>query len=155
MGFHYAREKQAFDRDWERLRAQYLDAGMTADAIQKIYEFDWSWFLSRRRFESHAQEMPDENLSGGSDQERSKLFKKFQGAITHNENFISAGRFGWIEDIEDANLCEKLHKLSTRDLELLTLLTIEGFTQEDVAEMQGRSQNAVSKNLIKIKEFLK
>ena len=36
MGFYYAREKQKFDAEWERLSAWYQAEGMSAEAIEAI-----------------------------------------------------------------------------------------------------------------------
>ena len=44
MGFNYGLEKKNFDRQWAMLRKQYEDAGMSIEAIQAMYEYDWSVF---------------------------------------------------------------------------------------------------------------
>lgn len=36
MGFYYAREKQKFDAEWERLSAWYQAEGMSAEAIKEL-----------------------------------------------------------------------------------------------------------------------
>lgn len=41
MGFYYAREKQKFDAEWERLSAWYQAEGMSAEAIRELYQYDW------------------------------------------------------------------------------------------------------------------
>ena len=33
MGFNYGREKRKFDKEWERLEAEYTAAGMPRNAI--------------------------------------------------------------------------------------------------------------------------
>lgn len=128
MAFNYAKERREFDREWERLRREYEAAGMTTEHIDKLYAFDLDWFNSRRSFFNHTQELPGEAMGG---------------------------RFGWVDEIEDARLADKLRGLSAEDLELLTLLAIEGYTQTEAARMKGCSQNAVSKKYLRIKKVLK
>ena len=40
MGFNYGLEKKKFDEEWEKLRKEYEAAGMTAESIKEIYEYD-------------------------------------------------------------------------------------------------------------------
>ncbi|MGB4658903.1 MAG: sigma factor-like helix-turn-helix DNA-binding protein, partial [Mobilitalea sp.] len=60
-----------------------------------------------------------------------------------------------IDTISDDALSRKLRDLSDDELELLTLLAIEGYTQREIARKMHCSQNAISKRLIKIKRILK
>ena len=60
MGFHYAREKQKFDAEWERLSAWYLAEGMSAEAIRELYQYDWAVFCRQRSFENRTQPLPKE-----------------------------------------------------------------------------------------------
>ena len=56
--------------------------------------------------------------------------------------------------MEDEGLSQRLQKLAPEDLELLTLLVIDGYRQADIARMKGCSRNAVYKKLQKIKKLL-
>ena len=49
MGFNYGLEKKNFDRRWAVTRKQYEDAGMSSEAIQAMYDYDWSVFNANRR----------------------------------------------------------------------------------------------------------
>ena len=44
MGFNYGLEKKNFDSQWAVTRKQYEDAGMSREAIQAMYDYDWSVF---------------------------------------------------------------------------------------------------------------
>lgn len=52
MGFHYAKEKAKFDREWCKLRKLYEQAGMSESAIDEIYTYDWRCFCSQRTYEN-------------------------------------------------------------------------------------------------------
>lgn len=45
--------------------------------------------------------------------------------------------------------------LSTADLELITLIAMEGYRQSEVARMWGCSRNAINKRMQKIKAILR
>ena len=77
MGFNYGLEKKNFDSQWAMTRKQYEDAGMSNEAIQAMYDFDWSVFNANRSYQNHTQEMaaPSFEQSEGS---YSPLMDKYQ-----------------------------------------------------------------------------
>ena len=56
MGFNYGFEKKNFDSQWAVIRKQYEDAGMSSEAIQAMYDYDWSVFNATRAYQNHTQE---------------------------------------------------------------------------------------------------
>ncbi|MEG1773191.1 MAG: RNA polymerase subunit sigma-70, partial [Clostridia bacterium] len=123
MGFNYAKEKREFDKEWVHLRAEYEAVGMRKEAITKIYDFDWEWFCSRRKFADHSQALPVECIDV-DDTGRSALVNKFESMITAFDESAFYGRYAWVDTVEDANLSDNLKRLSLKDLELLTLIVI-------------------------------
>ena len=63
--------------------------------------------------------------------------------------------YAWVETIEDEELYRQLRTLSAADLELITLIAMEGYRQSEVARMWGCSQVAVHKRMKKIKKILR
>ena len=155
MGFNYSREKFIFDKEWEKLREQYQKVGMSDEAVQELYDFDWSWFRMRRNYENRVQAMPEEEIEEQNAETRSNLFQRFTSLSTSFDEVEFSGRYAWLDTISDDALFEKLKYLSDDELELLTLLAIEGYTQREIARKMRCSQNAISKRLIKIKRILK
>ena len=153
MGFNYGREKRKFDKEWERLEAEYLAAGMAAEEIQTMKDFDWQWFCSERTYYNHVQTLP----TGDFDRDSDTLFKKAQPETMTTQwdtGDIDHTRFGWLSAVEDAELYRKLCTLSDKDLELLTLLFVDGFHQAEIARKMNCSRNSVHKRLKKIKKIL-
>ena len=155
MAFYYAKEKREFDWEWEQLRREYEAAGMSEENIQALYDFDWQWFCSRRRFMDHTQSLPAETIDGEDSREQSSLIRKFASFSVCFDEFQLGGRYGWVEEIEDSKLLDKLRKLSDDDLELLTLIAIEGYSQSELARMGFEKQYKLSRRITRIKKFLK
>lgn len=155
MGFNYGREKLIFDKEWKKLREQYKKAGMSEEAIQEIYDFDWCWFRIRRNYENRVQAMPEEKIDEKNIETRSNLFQRFTSLSTNLDEGDFSGRYAWIDTISDNALSKRLRDLSDDELELLTLIAIEGYTQREIARKMHCSQNAISKRLIRIKRKLK
>lgn len=148
MGFNYAKEKAKFDRQWAELRKQYEQLGMSPYSIQQIYDFDWDWFKSRRRYCSHQADLPKEIA-----------VETIQQASTETSPGGRPASFGtdpnlWVDEIEDEQLLRKLTRLSQDDIALLTLLVFKECTQSEVAQSRGQTQQSISWQLRKIKKIL-
>lgn len=152
MSFNYTREKRKFDQEWEQLHKEYAAAGMSEVAIAQMKAFDWGWFCSRRVYDDHTQAYPEE--SSYDEDGRSTLFRKFAALSVAFEQGQAPGRYAWVETIGDERLYRQLRALSAADLELITLIAIEGYRQSDVARMWGCSRNVIYKRMQRIKKTL-
>lgn len=134
MGFHYGIEKRKFDREWEQMEQEYRTAGMNEEQIAAMKEYDWAWFCSQRIFGNRTQVLPSEQYEDESEQ--SCLFQKFESlSFRWDVGDIDHTRYGWLSAVEDERLFQQLCKLSSEDLELLTLLFVDGYRQTDVAHL--------------------
>ena len=86
MGFNYGLEKKNFDSQWAMTRKQYEDAGMSSEAIQAMYDFDWSVFNANRSYQNHTQEMAAPSFEQ-SEESYSPLMNKYQEAISITEHY--------------------------------------------------------------------
>ena len=147
MGFHYAREKQKFDAEWERLSAWYRAEGMSAEAIKELYQYDWAVFCRQRSFENRTQPLPEEPAS--------VLHQKFSQLTTVMTDTDFRGRYDWIESLDDEELAGRLKKLSEDDRELLTQIVMDGLTKAEVARLRGVTRQSINDKIQRIKKFLK
>ena len=156
MGFNYALEKKKFDQEWNRLRKEYEDAGMSSKVIQELYEYDWADFKSNRIYAMHTQPIPVAfTEEGGHDFEsKSPLLEKFFSAMSVNDNYTNVSRYAWIDEIEDESISKKLRQLAPTDLELLTMIVVLGFDQAEIARIQNCSRNTICKKIKRIKKIL-
>lgn len=151
MGFNYGREKRRFDKEWEQLQKEYAAAGMEEADITLMKEFDWEWFCSRRTYENHNQALPDEeDIEAG----RTLLFQKFPELSADFEQQEFTDRYAWLQEIEDEKLYQRLCRLGEKDLELLTLMVVEGYTQAEVAKLWRYSRSAITQKVKKIQKYL-
>ena len=137
MAYNYAKEKRKFDAEWKRKASWYSKEGMSEDDIAAMRRFDLEQFNRDRAYESRRR--PLETACGSC------------YTLMPERN---SGRGGWIEELSDARLSAKLRELPEADLELLTLLCVDGCSQTQAAHVLGFTQQAVSKRLYKIKKHL-
>ena len=155
MGFNYGLEKKNFDSQWAMTRKQYEDAGMSSEAIQAMYDYDWSVFNANRSYQNHTQEMAAPSFEQ-SEESYSPLMNKYQEAVSVTDHYHETkSRFAWIGEIEDENLLSALEKLSDDDLEILTLYIYEGYSTVELSKAYGIAHQNISKRIIKITNFLK
>ena len=155
MGFNYGLEKKNFDSQWAVTRKQYEDAGMSSEAIQAMYDYDWSVFNANRSYQNHTQEMAAPSFEQ-SEESYSPLMNKYQEAVSVTDTYHETkSRFTWIGEIEDENLLSALEKLSDDDLEILTLYIYEGYNTVELSKAYGIAHQNISKRIIKITNFLK
>ena len=110
---------------------------MSEDNLEAIRRFDLEQFNRDRAYESRRR--PLETACGSC------------YTLMPERN---SGHGGWIEELSDPRLSAKLRELPEADLELLTLLCVDGCSQTQAAHVLGFTQQAVSKRLRKIKKYL-
>jgi len=154
MAWNDGKERKTFEAEQKRLRKIYLEHGMTEEAIQALYEFDKEQYNARRRNAIHTQSFDLEAMEGDGDEGQNPLYAKFLEVIAVNEEYIPQDRFGWIETIENQRLVVALKKLKNSDLEVLTQIYVEEYSQKEVAAHFGVTEASISKKIRRIKNFL-
>lgn len=101
MSFNKGYELKKFEAHWEKLRIEYAAAGMTKEAIQKMYDYDRQQFNSERTFIERTQEFTAPAYES-SEEEASPLMLRYQDAITVTDTYHETkSRFAWIGEIEE------------------------------------------------------
>mgnify|MGYP000589915938 FL=1 len=155
MGFNYGLEKMNFDSQWAVTRKQYEDAGMSSEAIQAMYDYDWSVFNATRAYQNHTQEIAAPSFEQ-SEEAYSPLMNKYQEAISVTEHYRETkSRFTWIGEIEDERLLSALENLKDEDLEIITLYAYEGYDITEISKAYGVSRPTISIKIKRITNFLK
>ena len=155
MSFNKGYELKKFEAHWEKLRIEYAAAGMTEEAIQKMYDYDRQQFNSERTFVERTQEFTAPAYEG-SEEEASPLMLRYQDAITVTDTYHETkSRFAWIGEIENERLLSALENLSEDDLKLLTFYAYEGYTVTEISKVLGVSQPTISIKIKRITNFLK
>ena len=155
MSFNKGYELKKFEAHWEKLRIEYAVAGMTEEAIQKMYDYDRQQFNSERTFIERTQEFTAPAYES-SEEEASPLMLRYQDAITVTDTYHETkSRFAWIGEIENERLLSALENLSEDDLKLLTFYAYEGYTVTEISKVLGVSQPTISIKIKRITNFLK
>ena len=153
MEFNNGLERKKFNIDWDKNKEKYIEAGMSEEAINEIYEFDLKVFNSSRKYAVHTQPSIDENIDAENDPESVAIAHAYMKYISGTEEALSSSRFGWIEEIDNPKLLKIIKELNIEDLELLTLYVFEGFSQTEISMKFGFSQRGISKRLQRIKNI--
>ena len=154
MSFNNGNERRKLNAEWEHLRVQYREAGMSEDAIQAMYEFDLGVLNSERAYITNTLTVSD--TTDDSTATETSDFKQYEKAITVTDTYHETKScFSWIGKIENERLLAALESLSENDLKLLTRHVYEGYTEIEISKVFSISQPAIHKRIEKITIFLK
>lgn len=141
MGFNYRRERKKFEKRMEEDKRKYRAAGMSDRQIILMREYEEEMFRRERVYGIHT--VFEES-------------KEYPGLIE-----LEGSNDSYFQDLGDSlnNILDSLvpglsEMLSRKDKEVL-LLMARGLNQQEVANLLGVSQQAISKHMKKIKLFLK
>ena len=155
MSFNKGYELKKFEAHWEKLRIEYAAAGMTEDAIQKMYDYDRQQFNAERAHLERTQELSTDTFECSED-ENSPLMKRYREVTTVTDTYHETkSGFAWIGEIENEWLLSALENLSELDLKILTLYVYAGYTESEIAGELGGSKVAIHKRIEKITKLLK
>ena len=155
MSFNKGYELKKFEAHWEKLRIEYAAAGMTEDAIQKMYDYDRQQFNAERAHLERTQELSTGTFECSEDA-NSPLMKRYREVTTVTDTYHETkSGFAWIGEIENERLLSALENLSEDDLKLLTLYVYEGYNESEISKAFNVSQPAIHKRIMKIAIFLK
>ena len=138
MGYNYSREKRKFDAEWKKKEEWYRESGMSEDAIQEIFAYDWAEFNATRRFYRYMEDVDLERIPEKS--------CDILEAVLSKE---------WIELLDSPETVRKIRKLPADYIEIIEMLYFENLTQREIAERMSCSQQNIAKKIEKIKKVLK
>ena len=157
MSWNNAYERKKFEARQKKQSEEYRALGMTEEQIKEMYEFDLEQYKSDRRYHMHTQPFTSSDFDDGEDDEsESTLLNKFFDELTVIIDSSSEhSRYWWIEEIEDEELAYRVKCLSSDEIEMLTLLAFDGYTQVEAAKKMGIPYRTFKFKLRIIKDFLK
>lgn len=156
MKWNNGKERKKFEAEQARLREQYIAASMTEEQIQAMYDYDLSVLNGNRREAIHNQRLDiqafdDEDTDDG----QNPLLEKFADKLTVEIDRNAVNRYSWMDEISDEKIVRAVKHLSIEDIEFITLLVFDGYTQDEVAAKLGIHKSNISRRFTKIKNFLK
>lgn len=135
MAYNYAREKRKFDAEWKRKALWYRKEGMSEEDIEAMHSFDLAQFNRDRAYESRRR--PLETACGSCYVQQ------------------PSERYSWIDEVSNPQLVKQLHELTDQELELLTLVVVEGKTHKEAADILSCSRQYITKQIAQIRKIFK
>ena len=135
MGYNYSREKRKFDAEWKKKEEWYRESGMSEEAIQEIFAYDWAEFNSTRKFYRYMEDVDVERVP-------KKSCDILEFALAKD----------WTELLDSPEMLRKIRKLPEDYIEIIEMLYFENLTQREIAERMSCSQQNIAKKIEKIKK---
>lgn len=157
MGFNYGYGRKKMEEEFAKIAKLCRKEGMPEEKIEEIHDMMLEDLNKDRAFRVHTQPLDGLRFPDGDEAEegRSPLLDKFLGRLSVTQGEIYEwGRMDWIEDLDTVEIIVWVKEQSEKDIELLTLLSVDGLKQKEVAGMWNVSPTAISKKMKKIRESL-
>lgn len=138
-----------FRKEQEIKQKEYQKLGMSKYQIEQIFQFDKEQFLEELRYSKHTQPFPC-NDAFDDDDGNNPLLKHFTKELTVEISEYDSSRFAWVKTIDNDAIYEIVENLSSFELELITLVVFEGYSQKEIANLYNVGQSCISKKLRKI-----
>ena len=150
-------ERRKFEARQKKQAEEYRALGMTEEQIKEMYEFDLEQYKSDRRYHMHTQPFTSSDFDDGEDDDsESTLLNKFFDELTLTiDSRSEQSRYWWIEEIEDEELAYRVKCLNSDEIEMLTVLAFDGYTQAEAAKTMGIPYRTFKFKLRNIKNFLR
>ena len=156
MSWNNAYRRKQFEEKQKKQAAEYRALGMTEEQIQSMYEFDLEQFRSDRRFYSHTQSfLPDTFDENEDNDEKLSIFELFEDVFTTTiEEAECKSRYWWVDEIGEDDLLGGVRNLNSEQIEILTLIVFENYSQKDAAEKMGIPYRSFKRKIQQIKILL-
>ena len=105
MGYSYSREKRKFDAEWKKKEEWYRESGMSEEAIQEIFAYDWEEFNSTRKFYRYMEDVDVEQIPEKSCDILETVLSK-----------------EWTELLDSPEMLRKIRKLPADYIEIIEML---------------------------------
>ena len=148
MSWNDGYERKKFEQEQKAQAKAYRKCGMSEEQIQAMYLLDLREYRNNRNYATHIQSI--EELESDGEESRNVLHRKFLLSMTCTMDLSECGRFGWIDEIENAALYIAISKLTAEQKELLTLLYHDGNSQTEVAMQLHSNPSAINKRVSRI-----
>ena len=135
MGYNYSREKRKFDAEWKKKEVWYHASGMSEEAIQEIFTYDWAEFNATRKFYRYMEDVDVERIP-------EKSCDILESALSKE----------WPELLDSPETVRKIRKLPADYIKIIEMLYFENLTQREIAERMSCSQQNIAKKIEKIKK---
>ncbi len=152
MGFNNGHERVRLENQWKKLRAQYRAAGMSEEAIQAMYEFDFQVINSEQTYYRHTIDFSTNNTETDDSHDTGRYEEAILAADKYRE---TKSRFTWIGEITDERLLSALESLSEDDLQLITLYVYEEYDTVEISKVFGTTKQNISKKIRRIAKYIK
>lgn len=157
MGFNYGYNRNKMEKEFEEIATICRTEGMSEENIETIHRLMLDMLNSDRCFYVHTQSYDGLRFIDGdaAEEGRSPLLDKFQEQLSVVQAEIYEwDRMAWIDDIDTPEIVVWLKSLGDDDIFMLTLLTVDGMRQTEIAKVLEKHDSAISQKMKRLRKSL-
>lgn len=158
MAYNHGLEEKKFQKEWKKLKAEYVENGMSKEQIDAIYEFDRDVFNSDRRYlENHEDFALEESYDAENENveaKHAKTYERNREVLSTEFDVFTEDYFNW-DELIDGRLLKLVKTLSEEEQELLKLFAIDEMSIVEIAKVKNVAHQTISKKIKRIKLKMK
>ena len=155
MSLSIKEEYREFEKEMAEYRKEYLAAGLTEEDFAPFYEYCKAQVARNIAYKKHTQPLSAADEDPIEEDDKNPLYGKFLKELSNEQRPSETKRFWWLDEISDENLLRGLLSFTEYELELIDLSVYQGYTQEEIAAITGKTQPAVCQKLQTLKKKIK
>ncbi len=157
MAMNYGKGRYIVELETSRMAAICQEENQAVDKIDVIHRMLLDNLNNDIKFYAHTQSYDNLEFPDGSkaDEGSSPLLNKFMDKFSvFQPDICKWGRLDWVEDIDTLEIAVWIKSQSEQNIELLTLIIVDGLKQTEIAKLWGCSDAAISNRLKTIRNSL-
>ena len=133
----------------------YNKIGMNEETIRIICLFDRRQFYKNYEFNVKVSSFSTFVNDNTTDNSIEYIDNLFLNQLSKEDDISTISRYRWVETLQDERLIRGVNDLLPEELEILTLVEIEGYKEKDLVGLLGKSYSTIKRKYTKIKNKIK
>lgn len=149
------KEVAQFLKEEKEKKEFYKNLGMDDESIQILCLYDRREFYKNYEFKVKAYPFTSFITEKNEENAAEYIDNLFSEQLSKEDDISTISRYRWIETLQDENLLKAINDLLPEDMEMLTLIVIEGYKEKELVDLLGKSYSTIKRKYARIKRKFK
>lgn len=149
------KEVAQFLKEEKEKKEFYKKLGMDDESIQIICLHDRREFYKNYEFKVKAYPFSSFITEKSEENAVEYIDNLFSEQLSKEDDITTISRYRWIETLQDENLLKAINGLLPEEIEMLTLIILDGYKEKELVNLLGKSYSTIKRKYAKIKKLIK
>lgn len=145
------KEVAQFLKEEKEKKEFYKNLGMDDESIQILCLYDRREFYKNYEFKVKAYPFTSFITEKNEENAAEYIDNLFSEQLSKEDDISTISRYRWIETLQDENLLKVINGLLPEELEMLTLIILDGYKEKELVKLFGKSYSTIKRKYARIK----